>query len=197
MQYNVAQLLKEPTGGVRRYSVTEDIADLDPELAILGPLVGQLQLLRTNSGILVTGELSTAVQAVCSRCSEPIALPVRLFLTESFRPLTEVETGRYLRPDEFEGKEEDLEDEALLISEQHILDIREIVRQNIWLAIPMFPGCNWQGSGECPNLVNALQGLGDTQLLRQDDPNVTTDEIDPRWAALLELRSHRDEERRK
>ena len=83
---------KEPTGSVRRYEVVEDISALDPDLEILGPLVGKVQLMRTNSGILVTGTLSTAVRSTCNRCLEPIAVSVRFELTEHFRPLTEVET---------------------------------------------------------------------------------------------------------
>lgn len=193
MRYNVAQLLKEPTGAVRRYDLAEDITHLDPELKTLGPLVGKLQLMRTNSGVLVTGELSTAVRATCNRCLEPIAQAVRFVLTESFRPLTEVETGRYLRPDEFEGDTDDLEDEALLIDEHHILDMSEIVRQNLWLALPMFPGCNWQGSGDCPNLIEAMRGVDGVQVLQGDTPDSVEEEVvDPRWSALLKLRDTLD-----
>ncbi len=123
MQFNVAQLLKEPIGAVRRYEVVEDISELDPELSLLGPLVGTVQLMRIHSGVLVSTNLSTALKVTCNRCLEPIALPVRFETEESFRPLTEVHTGRYLPPDEFEGEEEDLEDEALIINEQHILDL--------------------------------------------------------------------------
>jgi hypothetical protein len=112
MQFNVAQLLKEPTGSIRRYELVEDITELDPELVVMGPLVGDVQLLRINSGVLVEAGLSTAVRLTCNRCLAPIATPVRFTLEESFRPLTEVATGRYLPPDEYEGAEEDLEDEA-------------------------------------------------------------------------------------
>ena len=35
MQFNVAQLLKEPIGAVRRYQVTEDIGELDPDRLLL------------------------------------------------------------------------------------------------------------------------------------------------------------------
>ena len=94
MLFNVAQLLKEPTGAVRRHELNEDLTQLDPELRFLGPLIGTLQLLRTNSGILVTGNFSTAVQTNCNRCVEPIAQEVRFSLEENFRPLTEVNTGR-------------------------------------------------------------------------------------------------------
>ena len=42
MQFNVAQLIKEPIGATRRFEVVEDIGELDPELALLGPLVGDV-----------------------------------------------------------------------------------------------------------------------------------------------------------
>ena len=192
MQYNVAQLLKEPTGATRRYTLNESLDGLDEELKVLGPLVGAIQLLRTNSGVLVTGELSTVVQATCNRCNEPIAVPVRFQIEESFRPLTEVYTGRYLRPDEYEGSEEDLEDAALLINEQHLLNLAEVVRQSIWLALPMYPGCNWEGAGECPNLKQRmveLRELENVEFYSNETGPHEPEEIDPRWAALLKLRN--------
>lgn len=196
MQFNVAQLLKEPTGSSRRYQLAEDAGNLDPELQLLAPLNADLQMIRTNSGVLVRGHLRTVVRATCNRCLEPIALPVRFEVEENFRPLTEVETGRFIPPEEFEGEAEDLEDAALLIDEHHILDIREVVRQNLWLALPMYPGCNWEGASECPNLVALRQNMGDVHLL-SDDEEVAEDaseEVDPRWAALLSLRNQSNSE---
>ena len=191
MQFNVAQLLKEPTGAVRRYELNENLSGLDPELRFLGPLVGTLQLLRTNSGVLATGNFSTAVQTNCNRCTEPIAQEVRFSLAEHFRPLTEVTTGRYLPPEEFEGEEEDLEDAALLIDERHILSIEEVVRQTVWLAMPMYPGCNWTGGGDCPNLIKRLSELDQLEDIGfvNDPRRATAEVIDPRWAALLKLRN--------
>jgi uncharacterized protein len=193
MQFNVAQLLKEPIGAMRRYELVEDISELDPELAALGPLVGSVELIRIHSGILARANLSTAVQVMCNRCLEPIAMPVRFTVEESFRPLTEVHTGRYIAPDEFEGEEEDLEDAALIIDEHHILDLSEVVRQSIWLTLPMYPSCNWTGTGECPNYARYLREMKTTQ--EQDGEEVGTGEeekVDPRWAALLALRKEQD-----
>jgi uncharacterized protein len=194
MQFNVAQLLKEPTGSIRRYELVEDITELDPELVVMGPLVGDVQLLRINSGVLVEAGLSTAVRLTCNRCLAPIATPVRFTLEESFRPLTEVATGRYLPPDEFEGAEEDLEDEALIIDEHHILDISEVVRQNIWLALPMYPSCIWSGPGECPNLVAYRQEIEATRANGAGEAPEGEEAIDPRWSALLALRKRLDTE---
>ncbi len=192
MQFNVAQLLQEPIGSTRRYDVVEEIDGLDDEMEVLGPLVGRIQLLRIHSGVLVTGELSTAVRVTCNRCIAPIAQEVRFQIEESYRPLTEVQTGRFIPPASFEGSEADLEDDALQIDAHHILDISEVVRQNIWLAIPMVPGCNWDGSGQCPNLTAHLAELVNLERsFEQGDP--ATDQIDPRWSALLDLRGETDQ----
>lgn len=192
MFFNVAQLLKEPTGATRTYELAEDISELDDELEPLGPLVGKLHMLRTHSSILVSGELSVGVQITCNRCLGPAVLPVRFVLEESFRPLTEVTTGRYIHPDDFEGEEENLEDAALLISEQHILDISEVVRQNIWLELPMYPTCQSTGMAQCPdgeqNEIGIEPNFRPADFGEDEaDELVTDDQIDPRWAALLDL----------
>lgn len=188
MQFNVAQLLKEPTGATRRYELVEDVSELDPELTMLGPMVGTLNLIRTHSGVLVRAELSSAVQVTCNRCLEPIALPVRFRFEESYRPLTEVNTGRYLLPEEFEGTTEELEDEALIIDEHHILDITEVVRQNIWLAMPMYPACIWPQPEACPNWLAYTKEMEQSQA----GGGKSEEEVDPRWSALLKLKGKLD-----
>lgn len=192
MEFNVAQLLKEPVGSIRRYQLNETFEELDDDLAFLSPLAGEVQIMRINSGVLVTGQLHTAVRVTCGRCIEPIVMPLHFSIEESFRPLTAVETGRYLRPDEFEGDSADFEDEALLIDEHHILDIGEVVRQNIWLALPMYPTCNWSGSGECPNLIAQRAALAEQQMARQDETDTVPEGVDPRWAALLKLQQENE-----
>lgn len=192
MQFNVAQLLQEQIGATRVFDLNEDAGSLDPDMNTLGPLVGRVQLMRIHSGVLATGELSTAVQVMCKRCLAPLVMPVRFQIEESFHPSTEVKTGRHLQDEEFQGNVEELNDAALLIDEHHILDISEVVRQNIWLALPMVPGCNWEGEGECPNL---LEQMRDIEGLEQDSDGNNVEEaemIDPRWSALLQLRDQGD-----
>ncbi len=193
MQFNVAQLLMEPTGATREYEVAENITHLDPEFSALGPLVGELRLMRTHSGVLVTGELSTPLQVTCNRCLFPIAMPVRFDLEESFRPLMETQTGRFIRANEFEGTEEELEDAALLINARHILDLSEVVRQNIWLALPMYPNCNWEGPPPCPNLEQANADVAQGLLAQESEEETADAAVDPRWSALLELQRQLDE----
>ena len=58
--------------------------------------------------------------------------------------------------------------------------------------MPMYPGCNWLGSGECPNLAAHLKSLQNVRLVDNEEvaaiaKGQPTEVIDPRWAALLEL----------
>ncbi len=187
MLFNVAQLLKDPIGSTREYDLVEDLSELDPGLTPLNPLVGIVELLRTHSGVLARGQLSTAVQVTCNRCLEPAVVPVRFTIEENFRPLTEVSTGRYIHPREFKGEKTELEDGALLINEQHMLNLAEVVRQNIWLALPMYPTCIQAGLRECQGFAERQE---DIRRVHADLEEATSieDAIDPRWSALLSLR---------
>lgn len=194
MEFNVAQLMKEATGACREFALDDDITDLDDGLTPCSRLTGALELLRINSGVLASAEFQVTLSLQCGRCLEPVSCPVTLAFAESFRPLTDVQTGRFLSPDEFEGQTEDLTDEALIINAQHILDISEVVRQNIWLSIPYVAGCNYFDpvSGEpdqdaCPNYRNLLS---DSALSSPESAKTPAEAagIDPRWEALLALK---------
>jgi uncharacterized protein len=186
MEFNVAQLLKRPIGTVREYELSDDIEGLDPGLVPLSPLTGKVKLLRTHSGVLVIGDLQILLEVTCNRCLEPVEMPVEFHFEESFRPLTDVETGRFLMPDEFKGQQEELADAALIIDDHHILDASEVIRQNIWLALPMYPGCVWEDPANCPNFALRLQEMQEVHS-DLDDEAASAEGVDPRWAALLSL----------
>lgn len=187
MQFNVAGLMKGPIGEMRRYDLNEDLSSLKPEIMAVSPLTGSLQFLRTNSGILATGNLRVEVETSCSRCTEPIVSVLTVRIEESYRPLIDVASGRFLMPDEIEGVEDDLFDAALLIDEHHILNITEIVRQNIWTCMPMRPSCAYATAEECPNYQVRLQDLA--EALAQEDELDAEPPIDPRWADLLSYKA--------
>ncbi|MCC7355817.1 MAG: DUF177 domain-containing protein [Anaerolineae bacterium] len=170
MQYNVAQLLKEPIGSTRSYPVHADIADLDPELPVIRPLTGEVRFLRTQSGVLVEGDLSTEVGLACSRCQEPLTARLELEIEEEYRPTIDVLTGRRLAMEE--------EDRALWIDAHHILDLTEVVRQGLFILLPMHPLCRPECKGLCP-----VCG----QNWNEGPCDCAERESDPRWSLLKEL----------
>lgn len=193
MEFNVAQLLKQPIGATRDYEIHDEIEGLDPGLVPLVPLQGKVRLLRTHSGVLVKADLKVVLEVSCNRCLEPVEVPVEFHFEESFRPLTDVETGRFLMPEEFKGQQEELTDSALIIDDHHILDASEVLRQNIWLALPMYPSCTWADPAQCPNFVQKRQEIDAVHQDLNDADAPDAESIDPRWAALLALRA-KDEE---
>jgi len=169
MQFNVAQLLKEPTGSTRRHYLVADIGGIDEEITALRPLEGEIELIRTADGILVMGKLQTTVELTCDRCLEPFAATISIALQEEFRPTIDVFTGVSLH---------DTGEEATMVDESHIIDLTEVVRQNLLLALPMHPLCRPNCAGLCPQCG---QNLNEGPCGCQRPPD------DPRLAVLKEL----------
>jgi uncharacterized protein len=172
MQYNVAQLLKGPTGGFRRYDLNEEIDSLDQDLEPVCPLRGTITLMRTSQGILATGRLRTILRMTCRRCLEFTDVKVELNLQEEFHPKVRISEAPL-----DDVPEEDY-DEALLIDEHHLLDLREVIRQGLWLAAPMEVLCRPDCAGLCPR-CGGNRNLGECHC---DEAAV-----DPRWVALQRL----------
>jgi uncharacterized protein len=138
MQFNVSQLLKSTPGEERRYSFNE----WDRRYAELeGEVHGDVRLMRTDRGILVMGEVDTAIGCECSRCLKEFTLPVAFELEEEFFPSIDVNTGVPL---------ELPEDRSLVIDSHHILDLGETVRQYALIQAPLKPLCRLDCAGICP-----------------------------------------------
>jgi uncharacterized protein len=176
LQVNVAQLLKETSGGSRVYDVNVDLRGLDKAIMPRGPLQGTLKLMRTGEGILVTGQFHIDLELECTRCLEPFTAPVDFGVEEEFRPTIDIITGKNLPP--VAG-----EDKATLIDEHHILDLSEVVRQDVIVAAPPYPVCRADCAGLCPHCgQNLNEGTCDCQ----------ESATDLRWEALRHLVARQD-----
>lgn len=172
MRFNVAQLLKEPIGSTRKYHLAEEVQDLGEEIKLTQPIEGAIRLIHTADGVLVSGQLHTEVELACSRCLEPFSTAVDFVLEEEFHPTIDVSTGAKLPL-------ADDEDEAILIDDQHIIDLLEVMRQNILLALPIRPLCKPDCAGLCAQCG---------QNLNEGSCTCEQDLADPRWEALRALR---------
>ena len=135
MKINVAQQLKESVGSVRHITIDEiDSAGL--------PIRGEVQLLRTNHSILVSGRLNTTVRDVCGRCLEEFDYPLTLDIEEEYLLAKDLTSGTPLTPPTESG--------AFTIEEDNTLDLSEAVRQYTLLAQPLKPICREDCAGLCP-----------------------------------------------
>lgn len=172
LQFNVAQLLKEGTGGFRLHKVhAETLGSLSNEATIISPITGEVKLLCVGQNILATGLLTATVEKPCGRCVEPFATSITIDLEEEFYPSVDMATGLSVlaSPDA---------DRTNLIDEQHILDLQEVVRQEFLLAAEVRRYCQPDCLGLCPR-------CGQNRNIEPCD--CSTEVIDSRWAGLLEL----------
>lgn len=171
MQFNVAQLLKQSVGAKREYDVEEPLGELDPDLIPVAPIEGHVKLVRTHDGVLLTGELETVLEINCSRCLEAFDLPVEIEIEEEYKSKVDLRTGATLPVT-------DEDEAATLIDDHHIIDLSEVVRQNLLVALPITAVCREGCKGLCPNCG---------QNWNEGSCDCTPEEIDPRWSALSEL----------
>jgi uncharacterized protein len=174
LQFNVAQLLKEPTGATRIYKLDEEITgEFENDIKLVSPLVGHIEFLRTGSNILVTGLLETTLQKVCGRCLINFTTPLSIELEEEFYPVINILTGAPVSiPDDVEP--------ANLLNEQNILDLSETIRQELVVVSEGVRYCRPDCRGICPH-------CGQDQNTNPCD--CENSHIDPRWAGLQALQN--------
>jgi len=146
MRFNVAGLLKASTGARRLVEIDEEFRVAGPDLEIVSPVVGVLELIRDPGGVVVSGQLETRLRLACSRCLAPAEVTVVLPIEEHYRPTVMIPGGAPIDPD---PREDD--DPATTIDARHTLDLSEVVRQAVLLSAPLNVLCKPDCRGLCAN----------------------------------------------
>ena len=169
LKFNVAQLLREEIGARRNHSFAENALPLDGETT-LQQLEGKARFTRTATGVLVDVEARGVVELPCIRCLNPSHQQVDVHFRDEFHSKVEVNTGAPLpKPDE---------EDPFFITENHLLDLGEAIREYALLELPMQPLCKPDCKGLCP-ICGADLNAGDC--------GCTVDEDDDRFAVLKDL----------
>src|SRR5947209_2985082 len=93
MKLNVAQQMKSPVGSTREYDLEETLSKVEDQ-PLTRPVKVHLHLTRINDGVLARGDVETALETLCSRCTEPAEQPLKFHFEEQFRPTIDVITGK-------------------------------------------------------------------------------------------------------
>ncbi len=168
MQCNVAQLLRESIGSARSFSVGNTF--VDGPVYLEGPR-GQVRIVRTHQGVLVTADIEVEANLTCGRCLRRFPQSSSLHIEEEYLLAAEIQTGR--RVDTSYGDETDFR-----IDEDNIVDLTEALRQYVIADEPMKPLCQ----AECLGLCH-LCGSD----LNQGDCKCDANPVDPRWSTLAVL----------
>ncbi|MEO6051918.1 MAG: DUF177 domain-containing protein [Pyrinomonadaceae bacterium] len=146
--------------------------DLDGENVRLTAKVrlnGDLE--RLDARAHLCGTIETDVVLDCTRCLEPVEkhldIPVRAIFVDSTHDNT--------------GAEAEISDEALdeSVVQDSKIDLAEVVREQILLSLPEQIFCREDCKGLCPKCGANLNLI---------DCKCASDEVDPRWEALKNLK---------
>jgi uncharacterized protein len=149
----------------------------EPELVgddarISGPTRVELVATRDGDQVKLAGQLATDVQIECDRCLAPVAVAVDQSFDLLYIPASASRT-----PEESELADDDL---SAAPYEGDLIDLDDVVREQVELAIPMARLCGEECKGLCPECGANLN---------EGDCGCSTEQIDPRWAALKSLKS--------
>lgn len=168
MFFNVAQLLRDPTGSERVYPIEGKVPDVADGMAP-ACVQGAVRLVRTHRGILAYTRIHGIAYAECSRCLGVASVPVDLTLEDEFLPTVDVHTGAPLNAP--------VEGSTFWIDDHHHLDMTEAIRQGVVMEEPMQPLCREACAGLCDR-CGADLNVGTCACPAP---------IDARWSALAAI----------
>ena len=151
------------------YAPAELVLD-DDRVKLLGPVTVSGQVQQSGQRAQVNGRVLGQVQLECDRCLKPIEFPI-----DSAFQLEYVTPEDYAAQQAVELTEEDLD---LSTFDGEAIDLDELVKEELLLAVPDHVLCNQNCKGLCPTCGADRNSA---------DCGCDSREVDPRWAGLKEL----------
>jgi uncharacterized protein len=168
MRIELANL--ESGKGVFAHTYAPDELVLDERVKLIEPAEVSGKVRQQGSRSHVSGRVAARVQAECDRCLKSIELPI-----DSHFKLEYVTTEDYRAQQAIELTEEDLD---LSVFDGEAIDIDELVKEELLLAMPDHVLCSEDCKGIC-----AVCGANKNSV----ECGCEAREIDPRWAGLKKL----------
>jgi uncharacterized protein len=161
-----------PEGLEKSLKVRETEAEeLGLAMPLSAPLGVELALTRHGGRILVRGTVRGAVTLECSRCLAGFSHPVEAELE------THLEIGEKKTADaDHELSPEELDVQQI---DKGYIDLRELIAEQIHLAVPLKPLCSEGCRGLCPHCGADLN---------TESCSCEGEQTDPRWDALKHLK---------
>lgn len=130
----------------------------------LDPVEASFHLERKGDGVLATGDFATTAVVLCSRCSEPVSIPV----SDRFEVLF-LGAPNGSRTDALELTPEEMEVGFL---DHDRLDLSGLLRENVLLNLPLQPLCRAECRGLCPRCGTNLNEMSCQCLASEPDPRL-------------------------
>jgi uncharacterized protein len=149
----------------------DELNPVDERVKLTAPATVNGKIRLAGNEVFVNGHVDTRAQVECDRCLKLIELPVNADFELEYITGSEYETSAVAELTEAEM--------SVAVFDGEALDVDEIVKEQILLAVPTRMLCREDCKGICPQ-CGVDRNTGEC--------NCETKEIDPRWAALKNLK---------
>ena len=148
------------------------MGSLDERVTLVAPVSVNGKVRLAGAEVLVNGHIETRAQVECDRCLKQIELPVNADFDLQYVTGAEYESSATA----------ELTEDVMSVSvfDGETIDVDEIVKEQILLAVPTRMLCQPDCKGICP-VCGIDKNTGDCAC--------ETEDVDPRWAALKNLTS--------
>jgi uncharacterized protein len=169
MKLDLTQIRQAETPFTATYAAGE-LAAADQEYVVTDPVVLVMTIHKDKERFRLAGVVRTTLELACSRCVEPYALSVEQAFDLRYVP--QKDAG------DFVEREIDADDMSVAFYEEDAIDVRQLIEEQLYLALPMKPLCRPECRGLCGTCGKNLN---------QDVCGCTDVWMDPRLEALKTL----------
>lgn len=163
MNLDLTQFRQPETDVVRQFAPAE-FADGTGPFRVVEPVDLKLTVHKDNARYRLVGRLTTTLEQSCGRCLEPFREPVDASFDIRYLPHSE-NAGDVER----EVEEDDLSD---AFYRDEVIDLRQLMEEQFYLALPMKPLCRPDCKGLCPNCGTNLNETTCECEIRWEDPRL-------------------------
>ena len=149
----------------------EELALVEEGVRLVRPPALNGRIDRDGRSVRLKGSITAQAEVDCDRCLQPISVPIAAEFEVSYVPVTD-----YVAGETPELQEEDLN---VSVFDEETIDLDDLAREQVLLAMPSRSLCQEDCKGLCPvcGINKNVQAC-----------NCESREVDPRWAALKDLR---------
>jgi uncharacterized protein len=166
MRIELDKLEKTGDSFAHRYEPEEIVLD-EEHVRLTSPPEVEGRVQRSGHEVRLRGRLNAGAEVDCDRCLKTVAIPVETSFDVAYVPVAD-----YTASEAAELQEEDL---GLSVFDGETIDVDELVREQLLLALPARALCGEECKGLCPT-------CGANR--NRDSCDCHSAEIDPRWAGL-------------
>jgi uncharacterized protein len=181
MRLDLSHIRQPETVFLRQYEPSA-FADDDEDYRVAAPISLGFTIHKDQDRFRLVGTLSTTLELRCSRCLEPFTLPVHAAFDLRYLPEA-VAVADDADIDDGELGEDDI---SATFYKDDGIDLRELMREQFYLVLPMKPLCRADCRGLCPQCGTNLNTDTCQCQARWEDPRLAA------LKALIPDRKHDD-----